>query len=104
EGNRLPVTTGRAPLNDAQAIALDTERLIIRQENLLSLLLGRVPGPVARSKVPPGLNTIGPIPAGLPSSLVERRPDVLSAEQQLVAANARIGVAKADFFPRFSLT
>jgi outer membrane protein, multidrug efflux system len=103
-GNKLPVTTGRAQLNDAQAIALDTERLIIRQENLLSLLLGRVPGPVDRSKVPPGMHTIGPIPAGLPSSLVERRPDVLAAEQSLVAANARIGVAKADFFPRFSLT
>ena len=103
-GNKLPVTTGRAQLNDAQAVALDTERLIIRQENLLSLLLGRVPGPVERSKVPPGLRTIGPVPAGLPSSLVERRPDVLAAEQSLVAANARIGVAKADFFPKFSLT
>lgn len=103
-GNKLPVTTGRAQLNDAQAVALDTERLIVRQENLLSLLLGRVPGPVERSKVPPGLRTIGPVPAGLPSSLVERRPDVLAAEQSLVAANARIGVAKADFFPRFSLT
>jgi len=103
-GNKLPVTTGRAQLNDAQAIALDTERLIIRQENLLSLLVGRVPGPIVRSKVAPGMHETGPVPAGLPSTLVERRPDVLSAEQQLVAANAQIGVAKADFFPRFSLT
>ena len=50
------------------------------------------------------MHATGPVPAGLPSTLVERRPDVLSVEQQLVAANARIGVAKADFFPRFSLT
>jgi len=102
-GNKLPVTTGRAQVNDAQAVARDTERLIVRQENLLSLLLGRPPGPIARSNAPPTLQT-GPIPAGLPSTLVERRPDVLAVEQSLVAANARIGVAKADFFPRFSLT
>jgi outer membrane protein, multidrug efflux system len=103
-GNKLPVTTGRAQLNDAQAVALDTERLIVRQENLLSLLLGRVPGPIARSKTAPGMHAIGNVPAGLPSTLIERRPDVLSVEQQLVSANAQIGVAKADFFPRFSLT
>jgi len=103
-GNKLQVSTGKAQVNDAQAVALDTERLIVRQENLLSLLLGRVPGPIARSKVAPGMHAIGNVPAGLPSTLVERRPDVLSAEQQLVSANAQIGVAKADFFPRFSLT
>ena len=103
-GNKLQVATGKGQVSDAHAVALDTERLIIRQENLLSLLLGRVPGPIARSKVAPGMHSIGNVPAGLPSTLVERRPDVLSAEQQLVAANAQIGVAKADFFPRFSLT
>ena len=103
-GNKLQVATGKAQVSDAQAVALDTERLLIRQENLLSLLLGRVPGPIVRSKVAPGMYATGPVPAGLPSTLVERRPDVLSAEQQLVAANAQIGVAKADFFPRFSLT
>jgi outer membrane protein, multidrug efflux system len=103
-GNKLQVSTGKAQVNDAQAVALDTERLIVRQENLLSLLLGRIPGPVSRSKVAPGMHALAAVPAGLPSSLIERRPDVLSVEQQLVAANARIGVAKADFFPRFSLT
>jgi multidrug efflux system outer membrane protein len=103
-GNKLQVATGTAQVSDAQAVALDTERLIVRQENLLSLLLGRVPGPIVRSNVGPGRHATGPVPAGLPSTLVERRPDVLSAEQQLVAANAQIGVAKADFFPRFSLT
>src|SRR5215470_14598741 len=99
-GNKLQVSTGKAQVNDAQAVALDTERLIVRQENLLSLLLGRLPGPVTRSKVLMGSQSVGPIPAGLPSTLVERRPDVLSAEQSLMAANARIGVAKADFFPK----
>jgi outer membrane protein, multidrug efflux system len=103
-GNKLQVSTGKAQVSDAQAVALDTERLIVRQENLLSLLVGRVPGPIERSKVAPGLHATGPVPAGLPSTLLERRPDVLAAEQQLVAANAQIGVAKADFFPRFSLT
>jgi outer membrane protein, multidrug efflux system len=103
-GNKLQVSTGKAQVNDAQAVALDTERLIVRQENLVSLLLGRIPGPIVRSKVPPGMHATGPVPAGLPSTLVERRPDVLSVEQSLVAANARIGVAKADFFPRFNLT
>ncbi len=103
-GNKLQVSTGKAQVNDAQAVALDTERLIVRQENLLSLLLGRVPGPLPRSKSAPGMHATAAVPAGLPSSLVERRPDVLAVEQQLVAANARIGVAKADFFPRFSLT
>lgn len=103
-GNKLPVTTGRAQVHDAQAVVQDTERLIVRQENLLSLLVGRPPGPIARSNVAPGLHATGPVPAGLPSTLLERRPDVLSVEQRLVAANARIGVAKADFFPRFSLT
>jgi len=103
-GNKLQVSTGKAQVNDAQAVALDTERLIVRQENLVSLLVGRVPGPIVRTKVPMATQSVGPVPAGLPSTLVERRPDVLSAEQSLVAANARIGVAKADFFPRFSLT
>ena len=63
-----------------------------------------MPGPIARSKVAPGLHAGAAVPAGLPSTLIERRPDVLSVEQQVVAANAQIGVAKADFFPRFSLT
>ncbi len=103
-GNKLPVTIGQAQLNDAQAVLRDTERLIVRQENLLSLLLGRPSGPITRSSLAPALRSTGPVPAGLPSALVERRPDILAAEQRMAAANARIGVAKADFFPRFSLT
>jgi multidrug efflux system outer membrane protein len=82
----------------------DIERRIEQTENLISLLLGRNPDAVPRGRalvqpsVPPA------IPPGLPSALLERRPDVRQAEGQLWAATARIGVAKADYFPRFLLT
>ena len=79
------------------------EAAVTRQENLLGVLLGRTPGPIARGKSIDELTVPG-IPAGLPSELLERRPDLLRAEQQLIAANARIGVAKALYFPRVSLT
>jgi len=79
------------------------EAAVARQENLLCLLLGRNPGPIARGKSIDELAIPG-IPAGLPSELLERRPDIIRAEQQLIAANARIGVAKALYFPRVSLT
>jgi multidrug efflux system outer membrane protein len=88
----------------ASAAIPDLERRIEQQENLISILLGRNPGPVTRglslveNVVPPD------IPAGLPSSLLERRPDIQSAEQTLVASNARIGVAKAAYFPQITLT
>jgi outer membrane protein, multidrug efflux system len=80
------------------------EKQIQQQENLISILLGENPGPVTR-----GLDlTMQPhtpvVPAGLPSSLLERRPDIRQAEEQLVAANAQIGVAKAAYFPAISLT
>lgn len=79
------------------------EQQIAAQENLISVLLGRNPGPIPRGKpidafVAPG------IPADLPSSLLERRPDILQAEQDLVAANADIGAAKAQYFPQIGLT
>ncbi|MDN3921311.1 efflux transporter outer membrane subunit [Roseateles violae] len=97
-------------LNQAQseyALALasvpELERQIAQQENALSLLLGRNPGPIARGLSIDRL-ALPAVPAGLPSELLERRPDIREAEQALVAANARIGAAKAQYFPRISLT
>jgi multidrug efflux system outer membrane protein len=88
----------------AAASIPDLERRTEQQENLISILLGRNPGPVTRGK-PLVENPILPIvPAGLPSSLLARRPDIQSVEQQLIAANARIGVAKAAYFPEITLT
>lgn len=81
------------------------EAAVVRQENLLCLLLGRNPSPahIRRGRSIDELAVPG-IPAGLPSALLERRPDIIQAEQQLIAANARIGVARSLYFPRVSLT
>jgi outer membrane protein, multidrug efflux system len=80
------------------------EQQIQQQENALSLLLGANPGPVAHSD--PNALTPPPqdLPTGLPSQLLERRPDILQAEQTLVAANAQIGVARAQFFPNLAIS
>ena len=78
-------------------------RRIATSENGLSILLGRIPGAIPIDQVaPPEMPEA--IPAGLPSRLLERRPDIRAAEQQLIAANARVGEAKAQFFPNVSLT
>lgn len=88
----------------AAASIPDLEGRIEQQENLISTLLGQNPHGVARGKKLVDQPHAAEVPAGLPSSLLERRPDIRQAEQQLVAANAQIGVAKADFFPQISLT
>jgi multidrug efflux system outer membrane protein len=80
------------------------EREIALAENALSLLLGHVPGDIPRGRPLEAFPAPPTVPAGLPSALLERRPDIRRAEQDLVAANAQIGVAKADYFPRISLT
>ena len=82
----------------------DLERRIEQQENLISTLLGRNPEAIARGKRLTDQPHAAELPAGIPSALLERRPDILEAEQQLVAANAQIGVARADYFPHISLT
>jgi len=79
------------------------EKQMAQQENALSVLLGRNPGPIARDRTLDKL-VLPQVPADLPSSLLERRPDIRQSEQLMVAANARIGVAKAQFFPTISLT
>jgi multidrug efflux system outer membrane protein len=93
-------------LYTAAEIIPDVERRIEQTENLISVLLGQNPAAVARGRpLPDNLALTAPVvPAGLPSSLLERRPDIRQAESQLAAATARIGVAKADYFPRVLLT
>jgi len=98
------VYQARVLVSTAEAAIVDTLRRIEQQENLLSILLGRNPGDIERGK-PLVLQTLrAEVPPGLPSSLLERRPDLRAAEQQLVAANADIGQAKASFYPQLILT
>ena len=87
----------------AEAIPSIEER-IERTENQISLLIGGDPGPIARQHPLTAQEMPPAVPAGLPSSLLDRRPDIREAEQNLVAANATIGVAKAAYFPQISLT
>ncbi|WP_456374962.1 efflux transporter outer membrane subunit [Thiolapillus sp.] len=88
----------------AAAVLIPTiERQIAQTENALSLLIGRNPGEIARGKAVGELVLPG-IPADIPSEVLQRRPDILQAEQNLVAANALIGVARAEYFPHISLS
>lgn len=87
----------------AVAAIPDLRRAIAEQEHALSALLGRNPGPIQRGVVLEALQP-PPVPSGLPSDLIARRPDILQAEQQLVAANARVGAARALYFPQLALT
>lgn len=82
----------------------DLERQIAQEENAISILLGNNPGDIPRGLKLTEQPHSPEVPVGLPSSLLERRPDILQAEQNLVAANAQIGVARAAFFPQISLT
>lgn len=88
----------------AAAAIPDLERRIEQQENFISILLGQNPGPIPRGKALVETAVPPTVPAGLPSALLERRPDIQAAEQRLVSANARIGVAKAAYFPQITLT
>jgi multidrug efflux system outer membrane protein len=83
---------------------VDSQRRIEQQENFLSILLGRNPGGLMRGTALTEHEVRTEVPPGLPSLLLERRPDLRGAEQQLVAANADIGQAKAAFFPQVTLT
>ncbi len=87
---------------EAEVIAL--QQSIEQTENQLSILLGRNPGPIARGLAITDEPHMSEVPAGLPSAILERRPDVREAEENLIAANANIGVAKAAFFPQIPLT
>ncbi|MBM4358702.1 MAG: efflux transporter outer membrane subunit [Deltaproteobacteria bacterium] len=103
-GNDLEVARAEANVNDAEALIVDLERGAILTENALSLLLGKPSTAVVRGQKLDDLALPPVVPAGLPSTLLERRPDVRAAECRMAAANARIGVATASFLPRFDLT
>lgn len=100
----LETASAGATLAATAAEIPDLERRILEQENRLAFLLGRSPGPIPRGNALDDQLLPPEIPAELPSDLLERRPDLRAAEQQLVAANAEVGVAMANFFPRLSLT
>jgi multidrug efflux system outer membrane protein len=88
----------------AAASIPDLEGRIEQQENFINVLLGKNPESIARGRKLVDQTHPLEVPAGLPSSLLERRPDIRQAEQQLIAANAQVGVARAEFFPQISLT
>ena len=103
-GTNLDVLQAEQVLDTANAQIPDLERQIGQEENAISILLGRYPESVPRG-LPLVEQPLPPtVPPGLPSALLERRPDIRQAEQNLIAANAEIGVAKAAFFPSISLT
>jgi multidrug efflux system outer membrane protein len=102
--NRLEVNTAVSNRSRTASTIPDLERQIAIQENQINLLLGRNPGPIPRGTALTEQYYPPSIPAGLPSALLERRPDIKAAEDLLVAANADVGAAKALFFPNFSLT
>lgn len=101
--SKLETSAAEAALASAAATVPDLERQIVLVENRINILLGRNPGPVPRKQ---GLlqQETPDVPPGLPSSLLQRRPDIREAEQSLRSANAQIGVAVANFFPQLSLT
>jgi multidrug efflux system outer membrane protein len=103
-GSELEVARAMGDLAGAMAEVPFLEGSVTRSENALSLLLGRKPGPIARGAPLNEQTTAPEIPAGIPSELLKRRPDVTAAENALWAAAARVKVARADRFPRVSLT
>jgi multidrug efflux system outer membrane protein len=103
-GSLADVRQAEELLHAAQANLPDLRRQIAIQENTISILLGRNPGDIDRGLPIEKQPHPEDLPVGLPSQLLERRPDVQQAEAKLVAANARIGVARAQYFPQISLT
>lgn len=101
---RIDVNQAEIQLTIAEAAVAAAERQVAQTENLLAVLLGRNPGPITRGVSLAGQVMPPSIPAGLPSELLQRRPDVLAAESQLAAQTARIGVAEALRWPTLSLT
>jgi outer membrane protein, multidrug efflux system len=101
--SKLQLSQASSEYESAQTSVYSIQQQIAQQEDAISLLLGQNPGPIPRGKSITEL-TAPTIPAGLPSSLLERRPDVIQAEQALISANASIGAARALYFPEISIT
>lgn len=101
--SQLQVSQAKSEYESAQDSVYAFQQQIAQQENAVSLLLGDNPEPIPRGKSLTEL-TAPVVPAGLPSSLLERRPDIVQAEQALISANASIGAARAQYFPSISLT
>ncbi len=102
--SNLSVVRAAAARAQAAATVSQLQQQIVQQENAISVLLGRPPGPVAREPMLTRDALPPQAPAGLPSELLRRRPDILQAERLIEASNAQIGVAVANFFPRIGLT
>lgn len=102
--SRLAVTRAESEMARATGQVADIERQIAVKEHQICVLAGRNPGPVTRDPPKDALEVPAAIPAGLPSTLIGRRPDLLQSEQFLVRASAEVGIAKADYFPRIGLT
>ncbi len=102
--SELDLDQAKSLVESAQSYAILLEKAQAQTEDLINFLLARPPGPVTRGNTLWAQNSPPEVPSGLPSALLDRRPDVRAAEQQLVAANARVGVAKAAFFPTITLT
>jgi len=100
----LDVRQAEQLVHTAETEVTDLERQISQQENAISILLGNNPGDIPRGLELTEQPHAPDIPAGIPSALLERRPDIREAEQSLIAANAQIGVARAAYFPEISLT
>ena len=103
-GTMLDVRQAEELVYQASQTIPDTERAIEQTENQISLLLGNNPGPILRGEPMAQQEVLPAVPAGLPSSLLERRPDIRAAEENLVAQHALVSAAKAAYFPRISLT
>ena len=103
-GSLLDVDQARTLVQSAQAQASLLEKAQQQTENVINFLLAKPPGDVPRGRELVDQQQPPEVPAGIPSALLERRPDLQFAEQRLIAANARVGVAKAAFFPSINLT
>ena len=102
--SRLDLDQFNAERANAATRVAELERQMVQKENELSVLLGRNPVPIQRGRALTDQLLPPEVPAGLPSELLQRRPDILQAEQTLAAATARIGMAKAARFPKLSIT